>query len=156
MPRHWYMLGLSYPVFTNSIFGLVTENHGSEGCLIISYSLTIYTDISIYFVSHLKQNLKNFYYAWMILFCNKNNTVKKDLKFPRQNFQVHAYTTHWSLSPLVSFDFSLFSRGRSHFSLKFWASLNPGLNGRQLFGEVNTCCHFCNCHHLVYLCCWHQ
>ena len=32
-------------MFTNSIFGLVTENHGSEGCLIISYSLTIYTDI---------------------------------------------------------------------------------------------------------------
>ena len=95
-------------MFTNSIFGLVTENHGSEGCLIISYSLTIFTDIYL-LISHMKQNLMTFYHAKMILFCNKNNTVKKDLKFPRQNFQVHAYTTHWFYFSLVSFDFSLFS-----------------------------------------------
>ena len=44
----------------------------------------------------------------MILFCIKNNTVKKDLKFPRQNFQARVHHRLVLLVPCVV-NFSLFS-----------------------------------------------
>ena len=57
----------------------------------------------------MKQNLTTFYHA-KICFCFALEiTLLKNLKFPRQNFQVQVYTTRLSYFSLVSFEFSLFS-----------------------------------------------